>query len=82
MRIGQSIPEIQAFFEIQYGGRQPSWIPNNANYEVTLKKQSFFGCVREISCELINPFPNYAILSKSNMAVSHHLGFPKVQLST
>jgi hypothetical protein len=35
---GRSIPEIQPFFEIQYGDRQPSWIPSNAKFEVTLRR--------------------------------------------
>jgi hypothetical protein len=34
-----------AFFEIQNGGRQPSWIPNNANYEVTPRRAVIF-CFR------------------------------------
>jgi hypothetical protein len=27
VRIGQSVPELRHFFEIQYGGWSPSWIP-------------------------------------------------------
>jgi hypothetical protein len=42
VRIDRSIPEMQAFFEIQYGSRQPSAIPNNANYEMTLRKAVIF----------------------------------------
>jgi hypothetical protein len=30
------------FFEIEYGGRQLSWIPNNANYEGTLGRAVIF----------------------------------------
>jgi hypothetical protein len=27
VKIGRSVPELRHFFEIQYGGRSPSWIP-------------------------------------------------------
>jgi hypothetical protein len=31
-----------AFFEIRYGGRPPSWIPNNANFEMNLRTGVIF----------------------------------------
>jgi hypothetical protein len=46
VRIGRYIHQLHPFFEIQYDGRQPSWILSNANYEVTFRKAvNFWLCV-------------------------------------
>jgi hypothetical protein len=49
VKIGKIVPELQHSFEIQYGGRPPSRIFHNADYEVTSEEQSSSDCVREIS---------------------------------
>jgi hypothetical protein len=80
MGIGQSVADLEHFFEIQYGGRPPSWIPNNTNFEVDLRTAVSSACVCQISWQLVNPLPNYAIFSKSNMAVGRHLGYTIMQI--
>jgi hypothetical protein len=82
VKIGQSVPELQHSFEIQYGDRPPSWILHNANIEVNLSTEQLLFCLRVSNfVESVNPFPNYSILSKSNMAAGRHLGFPTMQIS-
>jgi hypothetical protein len=41
VKIGHPFPNY-SIFEIQYGGRPPSWIPHNANIEVNLSTEVAF----------------------------------------
>jgi hypothetical protein len=70
VRIGRSIHGIQEFFEIQYGGRPPSWIPHNANFDVDLSTGIVF-CLYLSNFVKFGLFvsQNIPFFSKCNMAV-------------
>jgi hypothetical protein len=68
VRICQCLPELQHSVEIQYGGQQPSWIPHNANFEVNLSTEVAFCLCLSNFVKSVDPFPSYAIFSKSSMA--------------
>jgi hypothetical protein len=54
---------IKAFFEIQYGGRPPSWIPHKAIFEGNIRTELPSACVCRISSKSVKLFPSYANFS-------------------
>jgi hypothetical protein len=61
VEIGRSVTELRHLFEIHYGGRPPSGIPNNASYEVTFRKAVIFWlCAR-----------NFVIIGQSFPELQH-----------